>query len=350
MNSLNNNIEDSLLAKYLDGSATHQESAYVEAWIEMSSVNREYFEHFQTIWFHSEEVEINTDINFDKSAAFKKVLNRIESEINTKEKTIPPKRKITISLAFFSRVAAVLVIGVFTYFIFQKITSSDDNKRLTDVTNETEFFSADSTFTVLPDNSIINLNTGTEVKYAKNFSENRTLQLTGEAFFEVNKLAGKPFRVLTNDLEIKVLGTSFYVTSMENDSLIEVGVISGTVQVLQKVTQDTVILNANESLTYNKNTQLFSPSISVNNNALFWKTGVLEFSEQSLDKVLSELTNAYGAQINFEKNEIENCTFTGRFQNATLEEILEQLEFSFKIVVTHRENGEIDIKGQDCKE
>lgn len=224
MESLKNNIEDSILAKYLDGSATEQESAEVELWIAEASENQQVFDHFKQIWTQSQAVAFNGEISFDKKAAFGNVLTRIENNIGNGEQRQKPGKLITLP-SFFVRVAAVLAIGIATYFVFRNYLPSNSEVLLT-ATNE-------SIEILLPDSSIINLNVDGEIKYSKNFTEDRKISLTGEAFFEVKKQKNKSFIVHADDLEIKVLGTSFYIIALENDSLIEVGVKTGTVQVAQ---------------------------------------------------------------------------------------------------------------------
>lgn len=332
-----NNIDDTLLAKYLDGSSSKQERTTVELWLAESSENRQLFEDFKNIWFKSQGVEFNSEISFDKKAAFQNVISRIENSSNS-EKPIQKSAKTFTLYTFFARVAAVLVIGIATYFVYQNFSSSN-SKILVSANNET-------TEILMPDSSVINLAVAGEIKYAKDFVNKRTLSLTGEAFFEVKNQNNNSFIVITNEIEVKVLGTSFYIQANEKDSLIEVGVKTGRVEVTQKSGKQSIILNANEMVQYNKNNHSFSQLENYSNNKLYWKTAVLEFNEQPLDQVLSTLGEVFDKEIVFEKSALENCKFTGRFKNANLEEILNQLQFSFNIEVNLREK--VIITGKAC--
>jgi transmembrane sensor len=329
-----NNIDDSLLAKYLDGSTTESESISVESWLAENSENRKEFDDFKNIWFKSQNGEFNPEISFDKSAAFKKVLSRIENDTEIEK----PTKTFTLS-TFFARAAAVLVLGIASYFVYQNLSSNSEV--VVSATNETREI-------LMPDSSVINLDAESEIKYAENFKSNRTLSLKGEAFFEVKNQNDNSFIVQANELEVKVLGTSFYVRAYENDSLIEVGVKTGRVEVAQKSGEESIILNANETVQYNKNKRSFVKQEVFNSNKLFWKTAVLEFNEQPLDQVLSTLGQVYETEIDFQKSTLENCNFTGRFKNASLEEILEQLQFSFNIEVAMSEK--VVITGNACDE
>jgi transmembrane sensor len=348
MNNLNNNIDDVLLAKYLDGSTSDEENTAVENWIELSKENKDVFNQFKTIWFQSQGLGVNTKLSFDKEKAFKNVLTRIDEEETVNQKTIKPKNKIVKLTTNLARIAAVLIIGVSIYFIYQNYYSSEKDELLTDANTEQEFISSDSSFIILPENSLINLNVGSEIKYAKNFTENRKVLLTGEAFFEVKKLEGKSFIVQSGDLQVKVLGTSFYINPQTNDSIIEVGVVTGKVEVRQNTHQKSVLLEANKKVRYNLKTKSFYQTELLDLNAIFWKTSVLEFNEKPLDQVLNALAINFKAQIDFQKDEFTNCIFTGRFQDATLTEILDQLQFNFGIKVTRNEVGRVSIKGKRC--
>lgn len=344
-----NNIDDALLAKYLDGSTSDKENAEIELWIGLSVENKLVFEEFEKIWIQSQGLSINNELSFDKKEAFKNVLNRINLDANEVGQKL---RNKTIKLtSYLVRIAAVFIIGVSFYFIYQYFNSNSDfNKGLISNTDaENEYINSDSSFILLPDQSSINLNEGATVKYAKNFTENRTVFLEGEAFFEVTKLEGKPFIVYANDIEVKVLGTSFYVSSSLKDSIIEVSVTTGKVQVKQKSNNQLVQLKANEKVNFNIKTQSFQEIQSLDLNELFWKTGELKFNEESLDKVLHLLSKVYKTQIIFDQTEMRNCVFTGRFENSSLNEILEQLKLNFDIIIHQDAAGNINITGNGCE-
>lgn len=341
MESRRNNIDDALLAKHLDGATTEQESAEVRSWIAESAKNRAVYDQFKKIWFKSQTAAGTSDLSFDKNAAFQKVLDRIEKQQDSEELTVPQKSAKSFSLVYyFARIAAVLFLGIAIYLIYLNLVPSDAELQLR-ATNE-------STETVLADSSVINLNAGGEIKYAENFMDNRRLSLSGEAFFEVKKHSDKSFIVQTNDLDVTVLGTSFYVKAFENDSIIEVGVKTGSVQVAQRNGEKSIILEANEMTKYNSTSREFSQAEKYDSNTLFWKTAVLEFNGQPLDQVLSTLSSVYDVQIAFQESALENCHFTGRFKDAAIEEILEQLQMSFNIEVLM--NDEIVITGNACEQ
>ena len=66
---------------------------------------------------------------------------------------------------------------------------------------------------ILPDGTKVQLNGATTIRYDVNDTEQRLVHLSGEAFFDVAKSPDCPFRVMVNDFQIEVLGTSFNVNT-----------------------------------------------------------------------------------------------------------------------------------------
>ena len=70
---------------------------------------------------------------------------------------------------------------------------------------------------ILPDGTKVQLNGATTIRYDVNDTEQRLVHLSGEAFFDVAKSPDCPFRVMVNDFQIEVLGTSFNVNTYKKD-------------------------------------------------------------------------------------------------------------------------------------
>lgn len=109
---------------------------------------------------------------------------------------------------------------------------------------------------ILPDGSLVVLNSGSIVRYPSRFTDSRTVTLEGEAFFQVVKDSSKPFVVVTKLMHTKVLGTSFNVSAYKDrDS--RVNVMSGKVAVqAENSPNEQVILKANEQVLVSQRTKL----------------------------------------------------------------------------------------------
>ena len=84
----------------------------------------------------------------------------------------------------------------------------------------------------LSDGTRVFLNAETKLKFPTKFQkEERVVVLEGEAYFEVRKDATHPFIVKANDVDVKVLGTSFNLRSYSDENSIATTLVSGKVAV-----------------------------------------------------------------------------------------------------------------------
>ena len=83
---------------------------------------------------------------------------------------------------------------------------------------------------ILPDGTKVQLNGATTIRYDINDTEQRLVHLSGEAFFDVAKNPDCPFRVMVNDFQIEVLGTSFNVNTYKKD-VIETSLLTGKIKI-----------------------------------------------------------------------------------------------------------------------
>ena len=109
----------------------------------------------------------------------------------------------------------------------------------------------------LPDGSHVSLNAGSKLTYPEHFSgKNREIYLSGQAFFKVHHDTEHPFIVKTKSMDIKALGTSFEVFSVDSTSYTEMILSGGAVEVSTKRTEgegDVFLVFPDEKLAYELN-------------------------------------------------------------------------------------------------
>jgi len=171
----------------------------------------------------------------------------------------------------------------------------------------------------LPDGSRIHLNANSEIEFPQEFSNDiRLVSLTGEAFFEIEK-ENRPFIVQSGETKIQVLGTSFNVKKMENESLY-VALVTGKVSV---DTQDgsQMTLDPNEMLVIEEGGKFqktgFDPK-----EVIGWKDNYLVFKTSSLPEVRRKLEQWYGVNIELKGHFDENWTYSGIYKDEMLENVL----------------------------
>lgn len=224
--------------------------------------------------------------NPDMEQNFNAIKQKFEAQkIQKPVKVIPLWRYTAVAaaiLAFF---------GLFQLFYFSN-------------TNETGFGSTQ--IVALPDHSKVTLNAKSKLSYPNLFQFNRTLNLEGEAFFEVQK--GSTFTVKTNLGCVTVLGTKFNVNSHKD--YFEVICYEGKVRVEAK--GKIAILTPSESIRFYDHTSENWANISEPKPS--WITGETTFKNVPVQYVLSEFTKQYNVTVDYPKS-VENVKFTGAFTN-----------------------------------
>jgi len=211
----------------------------------------------------------------------------------------------------------------------------------------------------LPDGTKGWLNSGSTLKYALNFVDNRRVMLEGEAFFDVTPNKSNPFYVRTSEVQIRVLGTSFNLKAYPDDKTVETTLLSGMleIQTLSETVgeRQTVVLKPNQKATFQKNTDLLSigekqavperiqgvQTVRVSRDIdtvpiVAWKNHKLVFVNEPFESLLVKMERWYDVEITMLDNPRENLNYTGIFEKETVEQALRALkvatpDFSYSI-------------------
>ena len=201
---------------------------------------------------------------------------------------------------------------------------------------------------ILADGSHIWLNAGSRLSYPSEFRGNsREVYLTGEAFFEVSHNPSKPFYVITPEVKIKVIGTSFNVSAYPDEQTVETVLVSGKVTAgKNRLLAGTIDLAPGERLTYDKNTtDLSKDKVDVNNHSS-WKDGYLLFNNAPCSHVFLKLQRYYNKDIRFDED-LEKTSFSGKLVlKDNLMEVLDNIAFASSLKIEDQ-NGLIYIKNDD---
>jgi transmembrane sensor len=197
----------------------------------------------------------------------------------------------------------------------------------------------------LADGTHIWLNSGSQLSYPSKFkTDSREVYLSGEALFDVKANPDKPFYVITRDIKIKVLGTSFNVSSYPEDHTVQTVLLRGKVSAgRNKLFATTVDLIPGERLTYNKNNaQLLKDKVDVKLYSS-WINGYLFFKNMPLTEVYTTLERYYNQDIIVEDG-LDKITFSGKLDlKDNIKDVLESIAFASSVNV-HENNGSFIIK------
>jgi ferric-dicitrate binding protein FerR (iron transport regulator) len=293
-----------LLVKYLADEATPPEQEMVEAWLSSSEANLHYFQHFQMIWEESRQLAVTTTI--DENKAWQKFQRRIK-----KEET----KKITINRVGWWRIAASILIIVSIGWFINTIL----NKRIKDAETVNIASVNEVKKDTLPDGSIATLNKHTSLSYPAAFKgKTRKVKLKGEAFFNITPDKDKPFIIDVNDVQVKVVGTSFNVRS--NDGITEVIVETGIVQVIKD--GKTIELRAGERTSLTQKDSSGTREVSEDKLYNYYISKTFVCDNTPLWKLVEKLNEAYGVHIQIEREELRKQPLTVTFDEESLDTIL----------------------------
>ncbi len=273
-------------------------------------------------WKELREMDKEKEINVDQ--AWDKLYSRLRDNGLISEEPAVRKRFFTPALY---RVAAALLIliGIGSALLYMNnkdlfsslivVATTEDQKNL-EVT--------------LPDGSIIFLNRNTQVTYSRNFGEReRSVALTGEAYFEVARDESKPFTVDAGKARVKVLGTTFNVRASDQDSPVEVFVRTGKVLVTGITENSDLVLDpGNIGTVYPDRSEL---SVNTDPNYMSWNTGLLVYDGQTLDIVFRDLKKVYNMDIVADDPAILSNTWTSPIDNQPQETIIRLICASFNL-------------------
>lgn len=273
-------------------------------------------------WKELREMDKEKEINVDQ--AWDKLYSRLRDNGLISEEPAVRKRFFTPALY---RVAAALLIliGIGSALLYMNNKDLFSSKIVVATTEDQKNLEV-----TLPDGSIIFLNRNTQVTYSRNFGEReRSVALTGEAYFEVARDESKPFTVDAGKARVRVLGTTFNVRASDQDSPVEVFVRTGKVLVTGTTENSDLVLDpGNIGTVYPDRSEL---SVNTDPNYMSWNTGLLVYDGQTLDIVFRDLKKVYNMDIVADDPAILSNTWTSPIDNQPQETIIRLICASFNL-------------------
>jgi len=253
---------------------------------------------------------------YNQQQNFTATLNKIAKQ---QEKPETKVRTLIPNWAYAVAASVVLFLG-YTFF-FQETTY---NAELAEQTNFE-----------LPDGSEVYLNAGSEIAFNKfNWHNNRTLDLTGEAYFKVKK--GSKFTVITKEASVAVLGTQFTVNSRKD--FYNVSCFEGKVKVTSGKTNH--ILTPGNAISIQNH--ITTPYTTVE-TLPSWTTQESSFNNVAISQVVSELERQYNITISGKEN-LHVAYFSGRFSHTNLKQALTTIFDTMEIPYTFDANRNVRIQ------
>lgn len=240
MNSEEKIVQLSTLRKYFENKASRDEAAFITKWLEGAENSFKLEKSLHLLW---EELEMDTkESEIDLEALLDKIHHSIHlsSTKKTNVRTLSQDRSPRISLdrvlRNIGRIAAIFLVPVMGYIGWEIYSQKMWEQNQAEVVYNDIIcpLGAKSTFE-LPDGTRINLNTGSTLRYPVIFTgKTREVELSGEAFFDVQHNRQRPFIINTAGLDVRVLGTRLNVYSYPDEEYQEITLESGSAELCQR--------------------------------------------------------------------------------------------------------------------
>ncbi|NGM60657.1 DUF4974 domain-containing protein [Sphingobacterium sp. SGG-5] len=176
----------------------------------------------------------------------------------------------------------------------------------------------------LSDGTRVWLNADSKLYYPRVFSGNtRTVQMEGEAYFEVAKNEQKPFIVQTNRQKVEVLGTHFNVNAYSEEPISAVSLLEGKVKVSLANQAEETLLPGQQSLV--KNDVIYVQKIDIA-ESVAWKNGEFMFNNESLSSVMRKLARWYDIDVDL-ASDVKDISIWGSVSRYdTFDEVLQVIK------------------------
>ena len=314
-----------LLARYIKGECTEQEAALVEKWYERVKGER----FVVRILSPADEERLVTELW--KAIAEKEGESPADEEPEAAGGGSPFRRWGYRTAAIWVGVVVMTGWGLGQWYKYASHSRGSGQV----VFKELSTGYQQRGRVVLPDSSIVWLNSATHLFYHSDFAEHREVRLSGEAFFQVAPDARHPFIVKAGNASTCVIGTSFNVSAYPEAGELRISLKSGRVGVEYERGHGKKIweLTPGKLLIFNKETNAGEIVDQAPGEMDVWTGGRLLFYQTPMKEALAQIEARYGIHVIFD-NPLKNQTITARFENTALEKVLQYLSFGWELRFT----------------
>ncbi len=186
---------------------------------------------------------------------------------------------------------------------------------------------------VLPDDTKVWLNATSALKFPVAFTGNsRTVELTGEAYFEVAKNPARPFFVKVKDVEVKVLGTHFNIMAYDEEQAIKTTLLEGSVRT-SMVNGQLSILKPGQQAVIHDSRLTIDDNVDLE-EVVSWKNGKFHFNNADIKVIMRQIARWYDVDVEYRN--ISSETYLGGVvsRKEDLRQLLNYFEIAGKVHFT----------------
>ncbi|MBS0027180.1 FecR family protein [Chitinophaga sp. 22321] len=177
---------------------------------------------------------------------------------------------------------------------------------------------------VLPDGTKVWLNAASSLYFPTSFTgKERIVKVTGEAYFEVARKEDQPFKVLTQGMEVKVLGTHFNVNAYADETAINTTLIEGKVMVSHQ--GKNVLINPGQQAQVAEGIRVIQHADI--ETLMAWKDGRFSYNNMDLKTIMRQISRWYDVDVIFE-DKIADSYSMEMSRDVPLSKLLQFMELS----------------------
>jgi transmembrane sensor len=349
---------DLLIVSHLTGSITERDLMQLDEWINTSSENMSYFNKLKDSWILSGRKNRETLKQSEESWDILK--NRLGQDRVRLGFVFGIWSREKVNFTKYLKLAAswLLIFGLGSSVTWwftgrSKETNTTDPNRIIEVSTPLGARS----MIKMPDSTRIWLNAGTTITYSLDYGQQtRSLNLNGEAYFNVAKDSAHPFIVNTPGIVVRALGTRFNVKAYSEEKTISATLEEGKIDVcvISMTDKDArILLKPKDKLIYHKETNeteqyVETPEDKITHEAsrpvkpkdinllsnvrtelyTSWKDPRWIIYREPLSTLAPMLERRYNLKIIFDDEQLKKYKFTGIIENETVDQILDALQMT----------------------
>lgn len=335
-------IEWTLLDRYFSGSCPPSEKAAVEQWAARNSSRGRLLASVRSVW---EAGGVVTQEQYDADAGWRALreqmgrpretvipLDRHRLRLIAPRKSVGSRRRTLVRVA--AAAAAVMLIATGSLFVM-RTTAVDGNTAARDEPMRVYATARGQRASVrLTDGTQLWLNVGSTLRIPASYNTNaRDVYLDGEAYFDVEHDARKPFRVHAGGAIAEDLGTRFVVRAYEGDANSMVVVVAGRVAFRADTPQSSrgVALERGQLARFDESGLITVTAGIDPDSYIGWRDGRLHFQKTPLAQVLRELERWYDIDISVDDSSLATVPVTATFDSGSVDNVLAVLSSSLDV-------------------
>ena len=276
-------MDKGILYRYFSHTATEDERAAVRQWVESSPENLKLFMQARSM--------------FDATVLL------ADNEFPSARLTGLRVRRIAVRL---SKIAAVAVVTLLLAYLARTYVFPVEIPM-----QEITVPAGQQLNLKLADGSDVWLNSNTTLRYPAMFTgTERRVEIDGEGYFNVAKDKDKPFRVMTNEGMIEVLGTTFDVEAYSSEHSFSTSLSEGKVKVSRDGKEYLLHPGQRAHLSSDGG---FAISEIDDYDSFRWREGIISLKDNSFPEIMKKFEKYYGVTVVIDRDDLQDVSYSGKF-------------------------------------